>query len=245
MDFPKTPNYSPVWSEEDLEIFQYNLNYMYGRDPDNPFYLVDMYVSDIEYNDISFCDGCDELLEEPFTGTYLIGDTWTSVTYDTVRWYDISGFDIYVNGEENTLGIKDYYGHDECSTDNLTIYVFNTFIEEDGAFSVVPIQCAGRLGCNVACGVVPNFESFTLAHEIGHVFGIDHPYDPNSFIMGPDTLMCQTGVIGGLDLVNLFSPLEMYMLEPESGFENIVAVVDDYNANASIREYQLIDENDY
>lgn len=238
-----------VWNEDDVQLFQDNLNLIYGRDPNSPFFIVDMDIIEEDYDNIYSCDGCSielNYLDEPVEIQMEEG----IVTYDTIIDYTGNGAHYYANGEEYYEGQNglNEYKHHECSTDGADIYFFNTYLNEEGYAVSTGFSCLGMTECNVVCSWVTGVSSdhATIFHEIGHTFGFYHPYDLDNYVMGPDSIMCQTDVISGIGMPHLFSPIEYYLLEPEGGFYNdLTDQVADYNANSVVREYMLINEVDY
>ena len=247
----------PLWSEDVILSFQNRLNYIFGRDPENPFFFVNTELIEVDLDTIFACDDCsvsmeyfDETQSIIFINSYMPDgdeDLYQEIEYNSIKTYSGPGMAYFISGEDyfnNTLSPNEY-GHYLCNSQGADIYMMASLLEGDSWIRFSGEGCSGNDECNVFCSGIVSNSSQKLYHELGHTFGFLHPYDEEGQVLIPDSVMCQTDVNGILGMVDLFSPIEYYFIEPENGFENLQEVVDDYNQNAVIREFQLIDEEDY
>ena len=232
-------------SDSEIAKFQEKLNNIFGRDPENPFFIVNTEVIYVDYDEIYSCEECgNEILEEP-------GD-FGFCEFDGVKeYFTLEGAETYAMGD--WAFEWDDYHHFSCKTDGADIFLFNTYtIEEEGRIFRVthPFQPSAKEECNVLYNMNVfgnNFEghSLSLIHELGHTFGLAHPYyPPTQDIMLPETLMIQNPDRGSLGIVSRLSPIEMYYLEPEGGYEKMDELVEYYNTNAAFQEYTEINMGD-
>lgn len=230
------------WYDSDSNALEAKLNSVLGR---HDFFDVERHVESMDYDQIFSCPECGiETVQLPGPAVYPAP---YQHEYGSIVKYHGPGLDHLVNGSG-----------EECRDNGYNVYLFiSLFDDQNRKIEFDSAGCFGREGCNAFCTYSPPSNSIRLVHELGHTLGFEHPYDADGFIMGPDSLMVQSYPRYYLGLAELFSPLEMYLLEPGSGagdskksalgsgFEDLDSVVAKYNQKAVIRRYFLINENDY
>ena len=258
----------PIWDHMAIEDFQNNLNIAYGRDPNNPFFIVTRNIIEEEYEDIFSCELCEitEMAYTPSAPPYIEPGYWslpyfkpdgtqasTGYVYfvDSIKYFSGPGTTLYTNGEEYFYGDLDEYNHPVCKSEDLNIDIYISVLDESTVLSPLA-RPNGQDGCNVVLRDPSYTFDARYFHEIGHTLGITHPYvldytggsDDYTYFLLPESLMIQNPYRNRLGLVSKFSPIEYHSMEPLGGYENFEAVVKDYNANAVYRDYVLLNSEE-